>query len=381
MNKIFNITNFLDYEEIHLTSLKVLENTGMRFLSEEMLNALEKKGATVDWSSSTAKIPVKFAQECIASQKNDVKNGRKQILLNGGISSRTGDKISCKFGSGAFFIYDWKTQKKSKPDENAVASAVQLGNAIDSIGTIGVPIIPDKINGERLSPHIFPILRAMFVAKNTYKVGNSEVNTPKQLKYLIEMGEVVKGSSEVYREDPCFITAKHPVSPLQMDKDACDVLLALAQKGLPANIISMPILGTSVPVTLKGAIVLSNAEIIGTMCAIKSIYPDTMVLGGVMPAVTDMRTGELSYDNPLAIKMNITMAAMYDDFYNFDFGLGIYCSDAKYLGAEIIMQRTIQLTSTVLTGRLNPPIGLYDLGMIFSPELATFRNRYFKKYF
>jgi trimethylamine--corrinoid protein Co-methyltransferase len=221
-----------------------------------------------------------------------------------------------------------------------------------------------------MSPHIFPILRAMFVAKNTYKVGNSEVNTPKQLKYLIKMGEVIRGSREVYLDNPCFITAKHPVSPLQLDRDACDVLLALAENRLPANVISMPIIGTSVPVTLEGSIILSNAEIMGSICAIKSMYPDAMVLGGVMPAVTDMKTGAISYDDPLAVKVDISMARMYDDFYGFDFGLGIYCSDAKYLGSEIIMQRTIQLISTVIMRRYNPPVGLYDQGLIYSPELA-----------
>jgi trimethylamine---corrinoid protein Co-methyltransferase len=370
MNKIFDVTKFLDYEEVHAASLKLLENTGMKFLSEEMLKALEKKGATIDWSKSVARIPGKFANECLQLQKNDIKKGKKQILLNGGISSRTNDKISCKFGSGAFFVYDWKTRTKSKPDEKGVAESIQFGNAIDDIGMIGVPVIPDKINGERLSPHIFPILRAMLVAKNTHKVGNSEVNTPKQLKYLMEMGEVIKGSRKAYLEDPCFITAKHPVSPLQMDRDACDVLLALAKNSLPANVITMPILGTSVPVTLTGSIILSNAEMIGSMCAVKSIYPEAMILGGVMPAVTDMKTGELSYDNPLAVKVDMAMAVMYDDFYGFDFGLGIYCSDAKYLGAELIMQRTVQLISTVITKRLNPPIGLYDLGLVYSPELA-----------
>ncbi|MBM3705120.1 MAG: hypothetical protein FJW66_01205 [Actinobacteria bacterium] len=379
MKRIFNVTNFLDYEEVHSASLKVLENTGMRFLSERMLEALEKRGASVDRAGSIARIPGKFAEECVEAQKNDIKKGRKQILLNGGVSSRTGEKISCKFGSGAFYTFDWETKTKYKPDENGVAQAIQFGNALDDVGMIGVPVIPDRVKGEKLSPHIFPILRAMFVAKNTHKVGNSEVNTPKQLKYLMKMGEVIRGSHKAYLEDPCFITAKHPVSPLQMDRDACDVLLALAENGLPSNAISMPILGTSVPVTLTGAIVISNAEIIGCMCAIKSIYPEAMVLGGVMPAVMDMKTGGLSYDNPLAVRVDMAMAAMYDDYYGFDFGLGIYCSDAKFLGPEIILQRAVQLAATVMTERLNPPVGLYDMGMVFSPELVLLEIDIIKK--
>jgi trimethylamine--corrinoid protein Co-methyltransferase len=342
----------------------------MRIFSEEMLKGLEKNGASIDWSGKIAKIPAMYSEDCISSQKNAIKKGKKQILLNGGVSSKTGNKISCKFGSGAFYIYDWKNRRKFCPDEKDVAETIQFGNVLDDIGMIGIPVIPEFINGKKPSPHVLPILRAMLVAKNTGKVGNSEVNTPKQLRYLMEMGQVIKGSMKSFLEDPCFLTAKHPISPLQLDSSACEVLLALAKNGLPSNIVSMPILGTSVPVNLTGSIILTNAEIIGTLCAIKSICPEALVLGGVMPAVTDMRNGEISYDNPLAVKVDMAMAAMYDNFYEFDFGLGIYCSDAKFLGAEIILQRNIQLAATVLSGRMNPPIGLYDKGMVFSPELV-----------
>ncbi len=106
-------------------------------------------------------------------------------------------------------------------------------------------------------------------------------------------------------------------------------------------------------------------EILGTMTAIK-----TIVLGGSMPAATDMKTGEISYDVPSAIKLDVAMTKMHEEFYGFDFGTGIYCSDAKFLGPEIIQERIIQLLAAAFLKRFNPPIGLYDQGMIFSPELV-----------
>lgn len=373
MNKSFDFSNIFNesiFQEIHESSLGVLEETGMKFLSGEMLNALKKCGSNIDFSKKIARIPKKFVEEKLEQQQIQVKNGAKQVILNGGVCSRIGEKISCKFGSGAFYIYDWESKNKVRATEKHVKDAIQFGNALEDVGMVGVPIIPQTYEGREINPDFLPIIRAAMVALNTEKVGNNEVNTPLQLKYLMEMGTVVRGSRQKYIEHPCFITAKHTISPLQLDMDACDVLLALAKNSLPSNIIPMPIIGTSVPVTLKGAMVLANAEILGTMAAVKSIVGDAIVLAGVMPATTDMKTGYIDYDTPEAIKMNMAMTYMYEEFYNFDFGLGNYCSDAKYLGPEILQQRQMHLMSAVIMKRLNPPIGLYDKGMIFSPELA-----------
>jgi len=358
------------FEEIHEYSLKVLEQTGMRFLSEEILNSLEKYGAIIDRVKNIARIPGKLVQEKLDEQIEQIKKGKKQILLNGGVSSRSENKISCKFGSGAFFIFDWEKQEKRRALDTDVENAVIFGHALDDVGAIGVPIISEEINGKKIHPDMLPIYRAMVVAKNTSKVANNEVNTVKQLKYLMEMGSVVRGSMDEYKKNPCFITAKHPVSPLQLDKDACDVLIALARNDLPVTVIPMPIMGTSVPVTILGAMILANAEFLGALTAVKTIVPEAIVMGGSMPASTDMMTGEISYDMPSAIKMNIAMANFYEKYYDFDFGLGVYCSDSKFLGPEIIQERTIQLVATAMLKYFNPPVGLYDQGMVFSPELA-----------
>ncbi len=53
----------------------------------------------------------------------------------------------------------------------------------------------------------------------------------------------MRGSHAAYMQNPCFVTAKETISPLILDNKAGDVLLLLAQNGLPTTIIPMPLTG------------------------------------------------------------------------------------------------------------------------------------------
>ena len=105
------------------------------------------------------------------------------------------------------------------------------------------------------------IKTAAAIACYTTKAGATEAWNTKELDFLIEMGEVVRGGHEAYMANPCFVTAKETISPLILTDEAGDVLLALAQRGLPTTIIPMPLTGVLSPMSLAANIALCNAEI------------------------------------------------------------------------------------------------------------------------
>ena len=373
MGSLFEIKNSIEkdrFQEIHEYSLKVLEHTGMKFPSDEILEALGNNGAKINWSKCIARIPSKLVENMLAELKKEIREGKKQIMLNGGVSFKTDEKIVCKFGAAAPNIYDWNSKKKREATDADLINAIRLGQATEEIGMVGCPMYCKEIDGKKIDPNFTPIINAMLLAKNTTKLGNSEVNSPKQLKYLIEMGIVVRGSLAVYKKNPCFITAKESISPLALPKNACDVLVALAKNGLPAIMIPMPIIGASTPVSVAGTMIVNNAEILGTMTAIRCIVADAIVGGGSIASVMDMRSGNIKFDTIASTKLDVAMTQMYEELYGLDYGYGVYCSDAKFLGPEIIYERIMKILGSALVKRFNYVIGLYDQGMIFSPELA-----------
>ncbi len=373
MNKLFKINNSIEkdkFQKIHDYSCKILETTGMKFLSDEILDSLEKNGSKIDRSNNIAFIPRKLIEEKLSDFQDEIKSGRKHLMLNGGVSYNVGDKIFCKFGSIAPRFFDWDTQKEREATKEDLVNAIRLGQALSEVGMVGCPMYTKLINGKKIDSNFISIINAMLLAKNATKLGNSEVNSPKQLKYLMEMGVVVRGSLEEYRKSPCFLTAKESMSPLVLDRNACDVLIALAKNGLPATMIPMPIMGASVPITISAAAAVTNAEIIATMVAIRCIVTDAMVGGGSMASMMDMRGKGIKFNIADAIKVDIALAQMYEEFYGFDYGYGIYSSDSKFLSNEILYERIMKILGSFFIKKFNYALGLYDQGMVFSPELA-----------
>lgn len=52
--------------------------------------------------------------------------------------------------------------------------------------------------------------------------------------------------------------------------------------------IPMPILGAGVPITISGAVAVTNAEILATMTALRCCVEGAMVGGGSMASYMDM---------------------------------------------------------------------------------------------
>ena len=370
---MFEVSNSIkvgEFQKIHDFSCRILETTGMKFVSSEILNALEKNGSKINRSNNIAYIPQKLIEEKLTEFKDEIKSGRKQLMRNGGVSYNVGNKIFCKFGSIAPRFFNWDTQKEREATEEDLVNAIRLGQAIDEIGMVGCPMYAKVVSGKRIDPNFTPIVNAMLLAKNTTKLGNSEVNSPKQLKYLIEMSLVIRGSLEEYRENPCFLTAKESISPLVLDENACEVLIALARNKLPATMIPMPIMGATVPVTIAGAVAVTNAEVLATMTAIRCVVPDAMVGGGSMASYMDMSGKGIKFNVIDAIKVDMILSQLYDAYYELDYGYGIYSADAKSLGCEILIDRVMKILGAFFVKKFNYAVGQYDQGMVFSPELA-----------
>jgi trimethylamine:corrinoid methyltransferase-like protein len=342
----------------------------MKFLSGEMLDSLEENGARIDREKSVAFIPQKLVEEKLQGFSDEVKSGKAHMMINGGVSYDVGDRIFCKFGSIAPKFFDWDSQSEREATQEDLVNSIRLGQAVDEMGMVGCPMYAKIIEGRKIDPNFTPMINAMLLAKNTTKLGNSEVNSKKQLKYLMEMGVVIRGSLEEYKKAPMFITAKESISPLLLDKHACEVLIALAENDLPATMIPMPILGAGVPVTISGAAAVNYAEVIATMVALRCEVPDAMVGGGSMASYMDMSGKGIKFNVMDAIKVDMLTAQIFEEKYGLDFGFGIYSSDAKELGSEVLVERFLKILSGYMVRKSNYVIGLYDQGMVFSPELA-----------
>ncbi len=357
--------------KIHDLSIKVLENTGMRIVNDDMLMALAKKGAKVDRDTRIVKFNKKIINETIEILKNDVKIGNVPKYLDG-VGCEKSDKfeIQAKIGGTCVQFFDWDGKEYRNPTEEDLINSIKLGDFLEDIKTVGSPIVCLVDNkGNEVKSKMQRIKTASILAKYTKKIGPAEVWNTKELEYLIEIGIVIRGSKEEFIKDPFFLTAKEPISPLILADDAASVLLALAKHGLPCNIIPMPTTGVSTPVSLYSNPVIGNAEILGTAAAIKSIYPDAKIIGGIISGAMDMATGSTNYASPEATLQDLIIAEVHERLYGLNFGMGGYL-DAKYPGTQNGIEKQFKFFILALTGRYTYPLGLINWGKCFSPVQA-----------
>ncbi|MHB1296522.1 MAG: trimethylamine methyltransferase family protein [Anaerolineae bacterium] len=359
-----------ELERLHQASLDILADPGMKILAPSLLRALREAGAQVDEARSVVRFPRELVERSLEGIRREIQAGRKQKILNGVVASKSAWPVQAKFSGACIEYWDWEAQAIRPPTRRDLVDLVRLGQALPEVATVGNPVTYlAEDDGTPVDPRMQRVKTAALIARYTTKAGPTEVWNTTELRYQMALGELVRGSREAYLAEPCFVTAKETISPLTLDADAGEVLLALAREGLPATIIPMPITGASAPMSLAANIALGNAEIIGVMAAVRAACPDAVVGGGIISGILDMATGQAVYAAPEAVLQDVGTAELHERRYGFDFGIGGY-TDAKYPGAQSVLEKLERFWMIARTGRVNFPVGLINYGRAFSPEQA-----------
>jgi len=358
--------------KIHDATLAVLQRTGMRIDCADFYDPLQAQGARVDRSSRIIKFPPRLVEQTIEYLRKQIASGRRQYILNGVTNPRWTPPMGCKFGGACIEYLDLDTPEVRPPTEQDLVRLLQLGEALDGVGFVGNPVTYLVDSAGRAVPgHLQRIKTAAMVAKYTTKCGSTEVWNERELDFLLEIGEIVRGSKESYQAQPCFITAKETIAPLQLPADDGRILLMLARRGLPCMVIPMPLTGGTCPCSPASNIVMSNAEILGVMTCIHAAAPDAIACAGVISGTMDMGTGAASFSSPETLLQDAGLAQIYDQLYGQDLGVGTGYIDAKYPGAQSLAEKAMKMEAAARQGRFNFPVGLLAGGKRFCPVQAV----------
>ena len=104
------------------------------------------------------------------------------------------------------------------------------------------------------------------------------------------MGVAVVGSVEALLERPICSIVICPVSPMQLGPEFCDVVIETAQLGLPLNVLSQALAGATGPVTLAGALIVHNAEVLGGITLAQLVRKGMPVIYGSSTSPLDLRS-------------------------------------------------------------------------------------------
>lgn len=357
-------------ETLHQAALQILNRTGLRIDCRDYHGPLESRGAKVEAGTGIVRFPSDLIETVIEQVRKEIAAGYRQNILNGVVSGSCAPRFQAKVGGACIEYLDWETKALRAPTRQDLIRSLRLAEALPEVGSVGNPVVClYDTDGRRVAPKMQRIVTAATVAQYTTKCGSTEVWNEKELDLLMEIGVIVKGSKEAYLKQPCFVTAKETIAPLQFPEDDGRILLMLARRGLPCTIVPMPMSGMSSPVMMASNVAMTLAEVLGVMTALKVTAPEARVAGGVISGVLDMRSTVARFATPEAIVQDITAARIFRDLYGQNFGVGSGYIDARIPGPQAMFEKYARMTAAIAAiGSYCPSVGILNGGKRHCPE-------------
>ena len=342
-------------EEIHVASLRVLEETGIMVNSENALKIFIEMGADVDKDKKIVYIPEHLVKEALKRVPSVVKmysrDGKLSMLL-------TKNKVHYNPGSAALYVLDRETGEMRRPLSEDFRQFVRLVDAMENIHAQSTAMVVSDV------PEIVADrYRLYIVLKNSTKPIITGAFTIEGVHDMKKMLETVLGGEKELRKRPLAIFDACVSSPLEWSEITVQNLIDCVNYGIPVEVITAPQVGGTAPATLAGTLVQLNAEVLSGIVLTQMIKPGTPVIYGGSPCVLDMRTGtgRLAAIEAVMICCAYAQMGKYYDLPTHGY-LGL--SDAKTIDAQAGLEASIGLILGALAGINN----------IAGPGMLSFEN-------
>jgi trimethylamine--corrinoid protein Co-methyltransferase len=272
-----------EVQRIHDESLILLEEVGMKIQSQKALELLDKAGAKVDFEREHAYFPKSLVEETIPHAPSSItlysRDGEPTLKLEE-------DNVYFNPGSAATHLLDRHTGERRHPK---VADVIEFAKVVDSLPQIqaqSTAIIPADVPASLSDRYrLYQILRH---STKPIVTGTFALDAFKDMQGLLE---AIRGSPTKLREKPLAIFDTCPSAPLQWSELTVHDLLLGAKAGIPIELISMPQLGATGPITLAGSLVLHNAESLSGVVLTQLVAKGAPVIYGGSPTAVDMQFG------------------------------------------------------------------------------------------
>ena len=272
-------------------SLRVLEETGIKFWDSRATKLLEDAGAETDPGSNIVRFPPGLVEESLRRSPKTVtlagRDPRHDIVLEPG---------KTHFGTlgTAPLVIDLETRERRLALTRDLESFARIADALES-----VRYFHTSVTASDVPPGITDIHRWATALRNTEKhlMGGAVYNLD-NMPYLVRMLQAVAGGEDQLRRRPPITATECPVPPLQHDRRPLCGIMRFAELGLPVIIYSEPKAGATSPASLAGTLVVTNSEVLSGIVLMQLVNPGCPVIYGSVATLMDMRSGGIAFGSP-----------------------------------------------------------------------------------
>ena len=283
----YEIVDDEQIERLHEASVHILENIGLDFLDEEVLDIWQKAGARVDFGRQHVWLDRGLVMEAIVSAPSHftwrARNPAHDVMLGGN---------SITFGPNGGMVYAANLDDGRRPgtmaDLENFLKLSQLCNVLH------------YASWEQVSPQDVPAstrhLHRLYAGLTlTDKVMMEAAHGREITSDCVEMMRIVFGDLD---GDPVIGDVINVNSPLRYDERMLGGLLTYARAGQVTFITPFILAGAMSPVTMAAALAQQNAEVLAGVALTQIVRPGAPVIYGGFTTNIDMKSGSPSFGTP-----------------------------------------------------------------------------------
>ncbi|MGB5748658.1 MAG: trimethylamine methyltransferase family protein [Desulfobacterales bacterium] len=340
-------------ERVHDASKEILASVGLLVHSQKARSIFARHGCRVDSASAVVKIPrtivEKYRQTFVPTFTFKGRDPQFDKIL-------PDDAPVIVTASSAPDILDPATGELRRATSADIANIAFLVNELP-----GYDVFSTSTLASDAPENHFSLARFYPALKNCLKPVRGNTTDIKDLKRVLELGAIVAGGPQQYRERP--LITHHccaAVSPLTLDINSTEAIIYLTERNLPCYATVAPNAGITAPMTLLGTLAVGNAEFLAVAILKQMINPGSPNIYATLSTVGDMRTGNYA---PGAIETGILQMAhsQMAHFYNVPSGGYIGLSGAHSNDAQAGYETGMNITAAML-GRTH----MFNMGGLLS---------------
>jgi trimethylamine---corrinoid protein Co-methyltransferase len=346
-----------DLQQLDAAALDVLAETGVAVPSERARAALVAQGATADGARVT--MPPELVRRLV-----DLAPARMTLGARAGEPLVTGERSLLTTDGCCVEIYDLASGEKRGTTAYDVATISRVVDALPEVDfcwpAVSAQDRPVEVRG----------LHELYLAiANTGKhVQTVTVVEPHLAQVAVKMALAVSGSEEKLRVEPPISALLGTVTPLGNDEGTLEAGLVFAEAGIPIGFVTMPMGGSTTPITMAGSLVVGIAEALASVCVIQAAFPGAPVFICFIPSIMDLKSGDFTGGAP----EDTIMAAAVGDvghFYRLPTQCGVNSSGAKEPNWQSALDDTTTTYLSLAAGvDMLTGVGMVSGGRIFSYE-------------
>jgi len=306
---------------IHTATLDIIENVGVRFPSQKVLDIWSAHGAQVDRDTSIVKVPGQIIEEALKKAPPvyplAARDPSQDLQLDG-------NHVHVGTDGCGVEVLDIHTGKRRASHLQDVADIARIADALEEVAFHWV-----AVSAQDVPPSTRSLQELRAIWENSSKHAQTEsIYHEREAVAAIEMATAIAGGREALRKRPLLSLMQCSASPLGHDGGSLEAALVAAEAGIPTGFMTMAACLTTGPATVAGTLVVGNAEVISATALLQLAYPGAPVFYAAAQTASDLRSGAYTGGGPEDFLFGAATNVL-SDFYNIPLSMGSFATGAK----------------------------------------------------